>query len=73
MILRQTTRLRQFLLRSWKIILFAAGYAVLVILLYRADVPIAIPVAIPAMLGTALSILLGFEYRTNKRPFSKVD
>jgi predicted membrane chloride channel (bestrophin family) len=65
--------MRQFLLCSWKIILFAAGYAVLVILLYRADVPIAIPVAIPAMLGTALSILLGFEYRTNKRPFSKVD
>ena len=64
MIVSKTIRLGPALRRSWKQILFAAGYPALAVLLYRTGVAeVAIPVAIPAMLGTALSILLGF--RTN--------
>ena len=64
MIVRQTTKLRRLLLRSWKKDLFVAGFTVMIVLFYKRDIFTAtIPVAIPAMLGTALSILLGF--RTN--------
>jgi len=63
-IVRQTTKLRRLLLRSWKKDLFVAGFTVMIVLFYKRDIFTAtIPVAIPAMLGTALSILLGF--RTN--------
>lgn len=64
MIVRKTMRLGPALRRSWKRILFVAAYATLAFVLYEAGVvTVTIPVAIPAMLGTALSILLGF--RTN--------
>ena len=64
MIVRNNVRLGAAMRFAWKNILFVAGYSVLVVLVYQAGVvEIAIPLAIPAMLGTALSILLGF--RTN--------
>ena len=45
-------------------IAFTAGYAFVVYLLYRTQVTsFAMPIGVPAMLGTALAILLGF--RTN--------
>jgi putative membrane protein len=63
-IVRQTTRFRGLLRSSWRRILFEAFYSFLIVLLYKTGVfAAAIPVAIPAMLGTALSILLAF--RTN--------
>jgi putative membrane protein len=64
MIVSSRIRVGRIVRRSWQKIIFVAGYSVLVVLLYQAGVSRAtIPVAIPAMLGTALSILLGF--RTN--------
>ena len=64
MIVRQTTRFRPLLLSSWGRIVFEAGYSILIVLLFKTDIfSTTIPVAIPAMLGTALSILLAF--RTN--------
>lgn len=64
MIVSSRIRVGRIVRRSWRKIIFVAGYSVLVVLLYQAGVSRAtIPVAIPAMLGTALSILLGF--RTN--------
>jgi len=64
MIVRSKVRLGVAVRRSWINILFAAGYSTLVFLLYDAGIDgITVPMAIPAMLGTALSILLGF--RTN--------
>jgi len=63
-IVRKTIRLGPALRRSWKRTLFVAAYATLAVALYQTGVVgVTIPVAIPAMLGTALSILLGF--RTN--------
>lgn len=64
MIVRSKVRLGVAVRRSWKSILFAAGYPTLVFLTYDAGIEgFTVPMAIPAMLGTALSILLGF--RTN--------
>ena len=51
------------MLNAWVRISFEAAYSVFVVLLFNAGFHATIPVAIPAMLGTALSILLGF--RTN--------
>ena len=64
MIVRQTVRLTEILRRTRAQIIFATGYSVLIVALHKWDIaPVTIPMAIPAMLGTALSILLGF--RTN--------
>jgi len=64
MIVRKSIRLGAALRRSWKRTLFVAAYAASAVLLYQtAGAVVTIPLAIPAMLGTAISILLGF--RTN--------
>ena len=64
MIVRKRVRVGRLVRRSWQRILAETGYSALVVLLFREDiVRVSIPVAIPAMLGTALSILLAF--RTN--------
>ena len=64
MIVRDKVRLGAAARRSWIGILFAAGYPTLVFLVFDAGIEgFTVPMAIPAMLGTALSILLGF--RTN--------
>jgi putative membrane protein len=63
-IVRKVVRWRGLLLGSWRRIVFEVGYSILIVLLYKTNVfSTTIPVAIPAMLGTALSILLAF--RTN--------
>jgi putative membrane protein len=64
MIVRKTMRLGPLMQRSWKRIIIVAGYVTLVVAVNQSGaVAFAVPLAIPAMLGTALSILLGF--RTN--------
>jgi len=62
-IVSKTVRLGRLVRYACLRILFEAGYATLIVVLYKAYATATIPVAIPAMLGTALSILLGF--RTN--------
>jgi len=64
MIVRKTIRLGPALRRSWKRIFIVASYVTLAVVINQNGVvAITVPLAIPAMLGTALSILLGF--RTN--------
>ncbi len=47
----------------WKIILAMILYTFLVVLFDKRGIAVAVPIAVPALLGTAISILLGF--RTN--------
>jgi putative membrane protein len=64
MIVRKSMRLGPLLRRSWRRILIVAGYVSLVVFINQNGVAaLTVPLAIPAMLGTAISILLGF--RTN--------
>jgi putative membrane protein len=64
MIVRKTMRLGPLLRSAWKRILIVAGYVLLVVFVNEnGAAAFTVPLAIPAMLGTALSILLGF--RTN--------
>ena len=63
MITRRTMRWDYMARRLWKQFLIMIAYTVGVVYLERSDVPLDVPVAIPALLGTAISILLGF--RTN--------
>jgi putative membrane protein len=64
MIVRKTMCLGPLLRSAWKRIVIVAGYVLLVVFINENGVTaLTVPLAIPAMLGTALSILLGF--RTN--------
>jgi putative membrane protein len=64
MIVRTTVRRTEVLISAWRRVLFTVLYAAAFVFLYKQGyAAVAIPVAVPAMLGTALSILLGF--RTN--------
>jgi len=59
MIVRMTVRRTEVLISAWRRVLFTVLYAVAFVLLYkRGYAAVAIPITVPAMLGTALSILL---------------
>ena len=63
MITRQSIRWGSIARDYWMSVLIMIGYTAAVVVLAKQGISLAIPIAIPALLGTAISILLGF--RTN--------
>ena len=63
MITRSAMRWHYVVRDMWRQFLIMVAYTVGIVFLERSDVPLDVPIAIPALRGTAISVLLGF--RTN--------